>query len=67
MWNMLVKHFLYAWQQAHFNEEVPEEVGQIREKKWTIPEFILEKAIKRTLELLAKDEIFEEPCMCAKL
>ncbi len=53
----LVKHFLYAWQQRHFNEDLPPEVIQIRENKWTIPETILARAIKRTLELQAKDEI----------
>ena len=63
----LVKHFLYSWQQRHFNEESPQELLLIREKKWTIPELILAKAIKRTVDLHAKDGIFEEPCMCARL
>ena len=63
----LVKHFLYSWQQRHFNEECPQELVLIREKKWTIPEFILAQAIKRTVDLQAKDGIFEEPCMCARL
>ena len=62
-----VKLFLYAWQKRHFNEEDPQEVVLIREKKLTIPEFILSKAINRTFELTPQDDISEEPCMCAKL
>jgi len=63
----LVKLFLYTWQQRHINEEDRPEVVLIREKKWTIPEFILSKAINLTLELKPQEEICQEPCMCARI
>ena len=63
----LVNNFLFLWKEQNPKEEkLPDEIQQICDKKWKIPNHIMDLAATRVKKLGINNGIFCEPCMCLK-
>ena len=63
----VVKLFMFEWQSRHRDEELPEEIMQIRDCKFNLPFTTIAIAAKRALTIKIEGAFKWEPCMCVKL
>ncbi len=59
-----LKLFLHLWRVQNLDEEIPHELLEIKKKKWSIPERIMQRALFREEKLRDKSSLYEAPCMC---
>jgi len=63
----VVKLFMFEWKSRHREEELPEEIMQIRDCKFHLPFTTIAIAAKRALSISIDGFLKWEPCMCVKL
>jgi len=63
----LVKLFMFQWHFRHREEELPDEIIQIRNCKWEIPSPIMALAEKKAGAITIDAFFTWDPCMCVKL
>ena len=59
-----VKLFLHLWRVQNLNQEKPHELEEIKNKKWSIPESIMQRALLREERIHDKSWIYQPSCMC---
>ncbi len=63
----LVNNFIFLWKEQNPKAEaLPQEIEEIKNKKWHIPKDLMDEAAWRVKKLGIDNGIFCEPCKCLK-
>ena len=63
----LVNNFIFLWKEQNSKEvALPQEIEEIKNKKWHIPNDLMDEVALRVKKLGIDNGIFCEPCKCLK-